>query len=401
MSHSAARYAVKPAPTPMPAGGTTWDVFCRVVDNRGDAGVCWRLSRGLAMAGLRVRLWIDDAAALDGMADDRDRMRVATGQVRIHRWTEAESAPVPTIEVVVETFGGGLPGTWVEALAEATRQAPADGRRQPLWINLEHLSAEAFVERLHRLPSPQGTGIGHGLVSWFFYPGFSTATGGLLRESDLFDARPTDPTVQAWVDGMAARTRLPGLPRPTLRVSRFDYRPRAADTWLRDWAAQPDTPPIHLAQPGCTEPPGSTPRLQVTVLPWLSQSGYDDLLNCCDLNIVRGEDSFVRAQWAARPMLWHIYPQADGAHAIKLHAWLDRYLEGADVALAAAVREAHAVWNGLVTDRTPGPALQHALAWAHGGERSWRAHALRWRDRLASQADLVTQLGRFVDERRA
>ena len=38
----------------------SWDVFCRVVDNYGDAAVCWRLARQLADEhGARVRLWID------------------------------------------------------------------------------------------------------------------------------------------------------------------------------------------------------------------------------------------------------------------------------------------------------------------------------------------------------
>ncbi len=55
------------------------------------------------------------------------------------------------------------------------------------------------------------------------------------------------------------------------------------------------------------------------------QSDYDHLLWCCDFNLVRGEDSFLRAQWAARPFLWHIYPQADAAHLEKLTAFLELY----------------------------------------------------------------------------
>lgn len=39
-----------------------WDIFCSVVDNYGDIGVCWRLAVNLAQRGQRVRLWIDDSA---------------------------------------------------------------------------------------------------------------------------------------------------------------------------------------------------------------------------------------------------------------------------------------------------------------------------------------------------
>jgi hypothetical protein len=42
-----------------------WDVHCRVIDNYGDAGVCWRLSRQLAAEhALDVTLWIDRLATL-------------------------------------------------------------------------------------------------------------------------------------------------------------------------------------------------------------------------------------------------------------------------------------------------------------------------------------------------
>src|SRR5690606_39086136 len=54
--------------------------------------------------------------------------------------------------------------------------------------------------------------------------------------------------------------------------------------------------------------------LTLAVIPFLSQIDYDRLLWACDLNFVRGEDSFVRAQWAAKPLIWHIYPQEEDTH---------------------------------------------------------------------------------------
>jgi uncharacterized repeat protein (TIGR03837 family) len=65
--------------------------------------------------------------------------------------------------------------------------------------------------------------------------------------------------------------------------------------------------------------------LTVRVLPFVPQAEYDRLLWACDVNIVRGEDSFVRAQWANRPFAWHIYPQDENLHHKKLRAFLLRY----------------------------------------------------------------------------
>ena len=143
-----------------------WDVFCRVIDNHGDLGVCWRLAAQLASRGEAVRLWVDDASALAWMAPD------GAAGVELRRWAEPFDAPQPG-DVVIEAFGCDPPAGFVSRMAASTTP--------PVWINLEYLSAEAYVERSHGLPSPLQHGPGRGLVKWFFFPGFTPATGGLLR----------------------------------------------------------------------------------------------------------------------------------------------------------------------------------------------------------------------------
>jgi len=137
-----------------------WDVFCRVVDNHGDLGVCWRLAADLGARGEQVRLWVDDPRALAWMAP------AGAPGVAVVPW----QAPLPDVtpgDVVVEAFGCNPPDAFVKRMAQ----------RRPVWINLEYLSAEPYVERSHGLPSPRPEG-----MKWFFYPGFTPATGGLLRE---------------------------------------------------------------------------------------------------------------------------------------------------------------------------------------------------------------------------
>ena len=341
-----------------------WDLFCRVIDNHGDLGVCWRLACDLAARGHAVRLWVDDASALAWMAPG------GAAGVQVLGWTDA--APGDPGDVVVEAFGCDPPAAVVRAMAAS----PAP----PVWINLEYLSAEAYVERSHRLPSPQPGG----LVKWFFYPGFTPATGGLLREPDWVDSL-CRLDGRAW---LAARGWAPG---PGERVvSLFCYHPPRLPQWLPVLAQRPT---LLLATPGHATaqlralalPPG----LRVIELPWLSQPDYDRLLWSCDLNAVRGEDSFVRAQWAAAPMLWQIYLQHDGAHAAKLEAWMDLVLDGAPAPLARAVRQAQRHWNGLADGAPVLPDLD-----------AWRLVQRAWRARLLGQADLTTQLLAFVERRR-
>ena len=350
-----------------------WDVFCRVIDNFGDIGVCWRLAADLASRGETVRLWVDDAAALAWMAP-----RGAAG-VTLVDWRADSPIPVPG-EVVVEAFGCDPPAAFVERMA---RRSPP-----PRWINLEYLSAEADVERSHRLPSPQLAGPGAGLTKWFCYPGFTPRTGGLLRELDL-DDRMRAFDASAWLQARAL------VPRPgeTL-VSLFCYENPALPALLDALATQPTlllTTPGHAAAQvqALLGPSLRRNNLRAVMLPALTQRDYDALLWCCDLNFVRGEDSFVRAQWAGRPFVWQIYPQHDAVHHAKRAAFNARFLAHAGTELAAGLCRLDDAWNGLTDEWSALPTLA-----------AWRVHCETWRNDLRAQADLTTQLLGLVVETR-
>ena len=358
-----------------------WDLFCRVIDNFGDIGVCWRLAADLGSRGAQVRLWVDDASALRWMAPHG-----APG-VRVMSWPEvdaadAANADVEPGEVVIEAFGCELPAAFIARMARAPRA--------PVWINLEYLSAESFGERAHRLPSPQAGG----LRKWFFYPGFTSRTGGLIRECDLaarqraFDAR-------AWraAHGVTAEA-------GEHVVSLFCYEPAALPALIGQLAQlDPLTqrPTLLLATAGAAArqvtgllgPGLQRGALRAVCLPALTQREYDHLLWSSDLNFVRGEDSFVRAQWAGRPFVWQIYPQHDAVHLAKLDAFLVRFLAGADADLAADLRRFWQAWNGAAPEL---PALPAAPVWRE------QCHA--WRDALHAQTDLAAQLLGFVAETR-
>lgn len=351
----------------------TWDIFCRVVDNHGDLGVCWRLAVDLAERGEAPRLWVDDDSALRWMAP------LGHPGVEVFRWQDplAERAPG---DVVIETFGCELPAVFAQRMAQRT---PA-----PCWINLEYLSAEAYVERSHGLPSPQLAGPAAGLRKWFFYPGFTPRTGGLLREPGLLERRATFDRDE-W---LAAHG---WMPRGDERVvSLFCYEQPAMQDWLRALAQRPT---LLLATSGhaarqvqaALGPSLTLGRLRASVVEPLAQPEYDHLLWASDLNIVRGEDSFVRAQWAGAPFVWHIYPQQDDAHRAKLEAFLDRFLHFADPGLAGGVRAVMRAWSGGAAPPEPWP-----------DPAGWQRRSLDWRDELAAQDDLATQLLRFASERR-
>ena len=312
-----------------------WDLFCRVVDNHGDVGVCWRLAADLAARGER-------GAA--GGSTMRARWpgwrRVALPGVEVGGVGRTPLAPGPPADVVIETFGCGLPPICV-----AARWRPA---RPPVWINLEYLSAEAYVERSHGLPSPQQLGAAPVSTSWFFYPGFTPRTGGLLRDRGLPAAATAASTAAAWLralglDARHARRERRGQPvllRRTPPLEACSTRSPPQPTLLLRPRAWPRGRSNAALGPGMRRG-----RLRAVVLPLLEQPATTDLLWSCDLNFVRGEDSWCARSWAGAPFVWQAYPQADGAHVAKLEAFLDRFLQAAPPPLGRDLGAVRA-WNG-------------------------------------------------------
>lgn len=360
-----------------------WDIFCQVIDNHGDLGVCWRLACQLAAEGDAVRLWVDDGAALRWMAP------AGSNGVSVIDWRDADAVQMavaaPPPDVLIEAFGCDPAPELIAHFA--SRTGATDQKRS--WINLEYLSAEPYVERLHRLPSPVFRGPGEGLTKHFFYPGFTLATGGLLREPDL-PARQAGFDRAAW---LASR----GIDAQCERiVSLFCYEPPALAgllAQLGDGAeatrllvtagrATAATESAVSSQIGLQRLPDGRRALSISYLPHLAQTDFDHLLWVGDLNFVRGEDSLVRALWAGAPFVWQIYPQDDDAHHTKLGAFLD-WLEA-----PPSLRQFHRIWNGF--DGGALPALDAVTL------TEWRLTAQAARQRLLAQDDLATQLRRFV-----
>jgi uncharacterized repeat protein (TIGR03837 family) len=361
------------------------DIFCTVVDNYGDIGVCWRLARQLANEyGVAVRLWVDDLSSFRRLCPEVD---VSLAQqhcrgVEVRHWAVLFPDVEPA-DLVIEAFACKLPESYVAAMAAQ--------QHKPVWVNLEHLSAEDWVEGCHKLPSPHPS---LPLVKYFFFPGFTSKTGGLLLERDLLarrDAFQRDPkAVAAFWESL-------GITAPQTdetRVSLFCYENPALPELLRAWE-QTSTPINCLVPEGRALPQVATffgqvqaapdnvfrrGNLEVRVLPFVEQERYDELLWACDINFVRGEDSCVRAQWAGKPFIWHIYQQHDGVHLQKLRAFMDLYCTGLP---PDAVQALHGLWEAW--NERQAASTGSGQAWNHfWSYRSMlRQHAHDWAQGLS------------------
>ncbi|KWC80959.1 hypothetical protein WL57_24955 [Burkholderia cepacia] len=383
------------APLPAaPGEPIACDLFCTVIDNFGDIGVCWRLARQLAHEhGWQVRLFIDDlrtfSRLLPGVDPDAGRQTVDT--IVVEHWHAEVGDALEIADVVIEAFACELPGAYLAAMARRARR--------PVWINLEYLSAEDWVADFHLRPSPHPR---YPLLKTFFFPGLSAGTGGVLKEHDL-DSRRTAFEADAAARDAWWRRATGGAPPAagTTVVSLFAYENPAVDALLAQWRDGP-SPVVALVPSGRVSPVvarffgvesfdagthAHSGNLTAHGLAFVPQADYDPLLWAADINFVRGEDSFVRAQWARKPFVWHIYPQADDVHLPKLDAALAHLSAGlADAPRTALERFWHA-WNGAGTP-------DWADFWQH--RAALDANAARWADALAAVGDLTGKLAEYA-----
>jgi uncharacterized repeat protein (TIGR03837 family) len=350
------------------------DIFCRVVDNFGDVGVTCRLARQLAHEfNVATRLFVDDLPSLAKLVPAlHTHMRSQKlNMVDVQQWPIDDATLIPA-DCVIEAFQCALPDSYMNAMATQTLA--------PVWLNLDYLSAESWVAAHHLLPSPHPK---LALTKYFFFPGFDAGTGGLLRERDLFLRRD-------------AAT--PRADATELRVLIFAYANRALAALVAAIESSATKAVITLPDGKLAEQYLQTidagiANARITIQPFVPQTEFDSLLWAHDICIVRGEDSFVRAQWAAKPFVWHIYPQAGGVHWKKLTAFLDRYCVGLTSQAEASVREMWRAWNAEDADVI-------ADAWnrfiAHRADLE--VHAQKWAKELAKQDDLATNLVTFVEK---
>ncbi len=378
-------------------------VFCSVVDNFGDIGICWRLARQLvAEHQCQVKLFVDDLQSFAKICPQLRPLCAAqqVAGVDILHW-RADVAPQQQLSqaelaqtaLCIEALACNIPPEFVNALAAANPRA--------IWLNLEYLTAETWAAGCHGLPSPQQ---GVKLKKYFFFPGFTADVGGLLREQLVVEQARA---LQICPQRRDAAWHQLGLATPATGarvMSLFAYSQSGISDWLKVLANDLRPNWLLVAEGAlaqslrCQFPALAADgkvqlgNLLLQILPFVPQPDYDLLLALCDVNFVRGEDSVVRAHWAGKPFVWQIYRQAEQAHLEKLQAFLRLMLADVPPKLAALITALHLAWE---------QEQDFALWWPDFIQNYDEIQnlTLLWQRKLLAQQDLASNLVRFVQNR--
>jgi uncharacterized repeat protein (TIGR03837 family) len=374
--------------------GQRWDIFCRIVDNFGDIGVCWRLSQQLFHEhNLQIRLFIDDLNVASQIIPNLNftlQSQNVNG-IEILNWQSANS--IKPADVALECFSCELPAEYLSKMQDS------------VWINLEYLSAEPWVADFHARSSNNTKPARH-----FFFPGFTEDTGGLIREAGIFEKNQVIAINQQLQTDFFEKFHLKQT--NTIKVSLFCYPHAPIHDLLKAMAESNQA--IDCYVPASSILPNIASffgldssqnneiqigsifkhkNLNLHILPFLNQMDYDQLLAICDINFVRGEDSWIRAIWAGKPFIWQPYLQTENTHINKLNAFLDLFYKNFE---KPAKHSAHVANSAWVCGNITAESWQNYLDNLH----AIKLFTIQQSSQLATQSDLASKLVIFLQKLR-
>ncbi|MDO5352924.1 MAG: elongation factor P maturation arginine rhamnosyltransferase EarP [Succinatimonas sp.] len=343
-------------------------IFCDVIDNFGDAGFCLRLSRDLCKF-YNVTLFCNNLDVLKKITNKED---LSLSKLQICSWIDSnDSYQVPNI--VIEAFSCRAP----DYLIEKYKKTP------PLIIELEYLTAEPFADDCHGL-----TSFSDGLPRYFFFPGFTSKTGGLIFETEFIESVNKFPNISTSSTKKLTlfsyhEANYKSLIK-ALSKSKFNFEINVFEGLQLEAINKNLNTNLHIGESITID------NLNFKVQPMVSQREYDQMLISSDLNLVRGEDSIVRAMFCGKPFLWNIYPQKEDAHKFKLEALFARMKEFiAEKDLIEQIEAINLSYNnyGLALETLNFDDIY----------TSWASLSKKWSFYLQSLGSLTTNLHKFIE----
>lgn len=359
-------------------------MFCRVIDNFGDAGIAWRLAQSLTREnGWQVRLIIDDRKTLAAMVPGVRQQNAAqvVENITVDAWENAlNNAPA---DVVIELFSCFLPPEYEAGIDRVRNAHPA---KFPVVLALDYLTAERYAEESNGLLSPHPR---YGYPKTFLFPGFSDKTCGVIYEADLAQKISA---FKALGRKKEVLKNFGADPEHPFSLFFFTYPQPVIEQLAKALVADQRETQI-LLSPGkasdklisAVQALNGHNHIDFVRMPMVPQADFDRVLLSCDAALVRGEDSTMRAQLLGVPLIWMLYPQQEQTHLVKLAAFSELYCKALPLSARQAWQNVSLWINGKGED---------TFAW-----KTWRDQfqnmvtgARTWQKTLFSHTSLTQRL---------
>ncbi|WP_427041234.1 elongation factor P maturation arginine rhamnosyltransferase EarP [Fusobacterium sp. SB021] len=310
------------------------DIFCEIIDNFGDIGVVYRISKELKKIFQNVRIRIvlnrlEEFKAINKKVKDTDYQEIDGLICVTEKYVKENMESFGVSDVFIEAFGCNVPEEYVKAAKENSK----------LWINLEYLSGEKWIEDFHLCESLIDSKT---LKKIFFMPGFSEKSGGVIIDSGFlermkFGKENRDEVLKKYFKDFDLKDKFIGTVFSyeknfeNLLETLKNYE---KETVLLLMGEKTQKSFSEILKKNLTEDYGNIVKYgKITMIysDFFSQEEYEEIISASDFNFTRGEDSFVRGIVLGKPFMWHIYLQEEKAHMDKIKAFTERFKESVEV----------------------------------------------------------------------
>ena len=281
------------------------DIFCQVIDNYGDVGVAYRLAREFKRVYLNKKLRF--------IINQMEELNLIKKSEEIEIITYQDISKIEnSADLIIESFGCEIPKEYMDRALKNSK----------LIINLEYFSAEDWVDDFHL----QESFLGENLKKYFFIPGLSKKSGGILLDNEFLERKKkVTKNKRYYLKKIGINEKYDLIGSVFSYEKNFDF--------LIEELKKLDKKILLLILSEKTQKNfikyfdnvNNYDKIKFVKLPFFTYDKYEELLALCDFNLVRGEDSFVRALLLGKPFLWHIYPQDENTHIKKLESFLEKY----------------------------------------------------------------------------
>ena len=281
------------------------DIFCQVIDNYGDVGVAYRLAREFKRVypNKKLRFVINQIEELNLIRKSEDIEIILYKDI-----SKIENSA----DLIIESFGCEIPKEYMDKALKNSK----------LIINLEYFSAEKWVDDFHL----QESFLGGNLKKYFFIPGLSEKSGGILLDNEFLERKKkVEANKEYYLEKFGIKEKYDLIGSVFSYEKNFDslieeLKKLGKKIILLVLSEKTQKNFIKYFDNG-----NNYDKIKFVKLPFFTYDKYEELLALCDFNLVRGEDSFVRALLLGKPFLWHIYPQDENTHIEKLESFLEKY----------------------------------------------------------------------------
>ncbi len=310
------------------------DIFCEIIDNFGDIGVVYRISKELKKIFQNVRIRIvlnriEEFKAINKKVKDTDYQEIDGLICVTEKYVKDNIKTFGVSDVFIEAFGCNVPEEYVKQAKENSK----------LWINLEYLSGEKWIEDFHLCQSLIDSKI---LKKIFFMPGFSEKSGGVIIDSGFLERMKygkenRDEVFKKYFKDLDLKDKFIGTVFSyeknfeNLLETLKNYE---KETVLLLMGEKTQKSFSEILKKNLTEDYGNIVKYgKITMVysDFFSQEEYEEIISASDFNFTRGEDSFVRGIVLGKPFMWHIYLQEEKAHMDKIKAFTERFKESIKV----------------------------------------------------------------------